>query len=155
MANTYTQMYVQIVFAVHGRANLINDSLRDELEKFICGIISGNKCKPLAIYCNPDHTHILIGIHPTMSVSKITEQIKSSSSTWINQRKIIVGKFNWQLGYGAFTYSRSQLDDVVKYILNQPTHHKRKTFREEYLSLLEKSQIDYDERYVFEWIENV
>ena len=153
MANTYTQMYVQIVFAVQGRSNLINESFRDELEKFICGIVSGNKCKPLAIYCNPDHTHIFIGLHPTMSVSKITELIKSGSSNWLNQRKFVVGKFNWQDGYGGFTYSKSQIDDVVKYILNQPEHHKRKSFKEEYLKLLENFEIEYDERYLFEWLD--
>ena len=119
MANTYTQMYVQIVFAVKSRENLIKEKFRDELEKYICGIIIKNKSKPLSIYCNPDHTHILIGLHPTISVSEITGDIKASSSKWINEKKLIVGKFNWQDGFGAFTYSKSQIDDVAKYILNQ------------------------------------
>lgn len=154
MANTYTQMYVQIVFTVQGRSNLISPKFRDELEKYICGIVSGNKCKPLAIYCNPDHTHILIGLHPTISASKIAEQIKSNSSKWINQRKLIVGKFNWQDGYGAFTYSKSQIDNVINYILNQPEHHKKQTFREEYLAFMEKFDIDFDPRYLFEWYDN-
>jgi len=153
MANTYTQMYVQIVFSVQGRTNIISERFRDELEKYICGIVSANKCKPLAIYCNPDHSHVFVGIHPTISVSKITEQIKSGSSNWINERKFIVGKFNWQDGYGAFTYSKSQVDNVVKYIQNQPEHHKKQTFREEYLLLLEKFEIDYDTKYLFEWYE--
>lgn len=150
MANTYTQIYVQIVFTVQGRANLISEKFRNELEKYICGIVSENKCKPLAIYCNPDHTHVFIRLHPTISVSKITEQIKSGSSGWINQRKLIAGKFNWQDGYGAFTYSKSQIDHVVNYILTQPEHHKKQTFREEYLSFLEKFDVDYDPRYLFE-----
>jgi REP element-mobilizing transposase RayT len=153
MANTYTQMYVQIVFSVQGRANIISERFRDELEKYICGIVSANKCKPIAIYCNPDHSHVFVGIHPTISVSKITEQIKSGSSNWINERKFIVGKFNWQDGYGAFTYSKSQVDNVVKYIQNQPEHHKKQTFREEYLLLLEKFEIVYDTKYLFEWYE--
>lgn len=153
MANTYTQMYVQIVFSVQGRANIISERFRNELEKYICGIVTANKCKPLAIYCNPDHSHVFIGIHPTISVSKITEQIKSGSSNWINERKFIVGKFNWQDGYGAFTYSKSQVEKVVKYIQNQPEHHKKQTFREEYLLLLEKFEIDYDTKYLFEWHE--
>ncbi len=146
-------MYVQIVFSVQGRANIISERFRDELEKYICGIVSANKCKPIAIYCNPDHSHVFVGIHPTISVSKITEQIKSGSSNWINERKFIVGKFNWQDGYGAFTYSKSQVDNVVKYIQNQPEHHKKQTFREEYLLLLEKFEIVYDTKYLFEWYE--
>jgi len=151
MANTYTQLHVQIVFAVQGRENLVKERFRDELEKVICGIISENQCKPLAIYCNPDHTHVLVGIHPTISVAKLAEVIKSSSSGWINRQRLIAGKFHWQGGYGAFTYSKSQLDDVVKYILRQPDHHKKQTFREEYLSVLNKLDIQYDDQYLFEW----
>ncbi len=152
MANTYTQIYVQIIFAVQGRENLIHENLRDELEKYICGIITNNKSKPLAIYSNPDHTHILIGLHPTISVATMAGDIKASSSKWINEKKVILGKFNWQDGYGAFTYSKSQINDVAKYILNQPEHHKRTTFREEYLSTLQKLEIDFNEVYLFDWI---
>lgn len=153
MANTYTQMYLQIIFAVQGRDNVIKEKFRDELEKYMCGIITNNKSKPLAIYCNPDHTHILIGLHPTISVSTLTGDVKAGSSKWINERRLVSGKFNWQDGYGAFTYSKSQIDDVTKYILNQPEHHKKKTFKEEYLSILKKLEIKYDETYLFEWIE--
>jgi len=153
MANTYTQMYLQIIFAVQGRENVIKEKFRDELEKYMCGIITNNKSKPLAIYCNPDHTHILIGLHPTISVSTLTGDVKAGSSKWINERRLVSGKFNWQDGYGAFTYSKSQIDDVTKYILNQPEHHKKKTFKEEYLSILKKLEIKYDETYLFEWIE--
>ena len=153
MANTYTQMYLQIVFAVQGRENLIKERLRDELEKIICGIVNNNKSKPLAVYCNPDHVHILVGLHPTISVSKIVEAIKSGSSGWINREKKVVGRFRWQDGYGAFTYSKSQIDTVAKYILNQPEHHKRKTFKEEYLDFLKKFEIQYDEQYLFEWLD--
>jgi REP element-mobilizing transposase RayT len=153
MADTYTQLYVQIVFAVKGRQNLIHDNLRDELEKYICGIISNNKSKPLAIYCNPDHTHLLLGLHPEISVSEITGDIKASSSKWMNENKKIKGKFNWQAGYGAFTYSKSQIGRVSNYILNQGKHHKKRSFKDEYLDLLNKFEIEYKDAYLFEWIE--
>ena len=153
MANTYTQLYIQFVFSVKGRENLIRKAFRDELEKVVCGIVNNHKCKTYAIYCNPDHTHIFVGMHPTISPSKLMEQIKSGSSKWLNDQKYIHGKFAWQDGYGAFTYSRSQIDNVVKYILNQPEHHKKQSFREEYLMFLEKFEVDYDPRYLFEWYE--
>ncbi|OFX30874.1 MAG: transposase [Bacteroidetes bacterium GWA2_32_17] len=151
MANTYSQMYVQIIFAVQGRQNIIKEKHRDELEKYICGIINNKKCKPLALFCNPDHTHILLGLHPTISVSDITRDIKASSSKFIKEKKWILGKFNWQDGFGAFTYSKSQIDNVAKYILNQAEHHKKRTFKDEYLSILKKLEIEYDEQYLFEW----
>ncbi len=114
MANTYSQMYLQIVFAVLGRPNVIREIHRIEIEKYICGIISNKKCKPLALFCNPDHTHILIGLHPTISVSDITRDIKASSSKFINDKKWMLGKFAWQDGFGSFTYSKSQIDNVAK-----------------------------------------
>lgn len=150
MANTYTQLYVHLVFAVKGRLNLIAENHREELEKYICGIISNKKSKPLAIYCNPDHTHILIGLHPSVSISDVARDIKANSSRFINEKKWIKGKFNWQEGFGAFTYSKSQIDNVVRYILNQPNHHKKTTFREEYIEFLTKFGIEYDEKYLFE-----
>lgn len=153
MPNTYTQLYVHIVFAVKGRQNLISENHREELEKYICGIIRNKNSKPLAIYCNHDHPHILIGLHPAISVSDITRDIKANSSKFINEKKWVVGKFQWQDGFGAFTYSKSQIDNVIKYILNQPKHHRRKTFREEYLDLLKKFEVKYDDKYLFEWIE--
>ena len=151
MANTYTQLYIQFVFAVKGRENLIKESFRDELEKVMCGIINKHKCKTYAIYVNPDHAHIFVGMHPTVSPSKLMEQVKSGSSKWINEKKLILGKFNWQDGFGAFTYSKSHIDRVVNYVLNQPEHHKKQSFKDEYLLLLEKFEIDYDSKYVFEW----
>ena len=153
MANTYTQILVQIVFAVKGRQNLIVPKMREPVEKYICGIISNKLSKPLAIYCNPDHCHVLIGLHPSISVSEMTRDIKASSSKWINENQWLKGKFSWQESYGAFTYSRSQLDNVVQYILNQPEHHRRKSFREEYLAFLQKFGIEYDEKYLFKFIE--
>jgi len=151
MANTYTQLYVQIIFSVQGNENLIKESFRDELEKVICGIVTNHKSKAYAIYCNPDHTHILVGIHPSLSVSKLTEQIKSGSSKWLNKKNFIAGKFSWQNGYGAFTYSRSLVDRIVKYIMGQPEHHKRQSFKEEYLSILKNFDVEYDDKYLFEW----
>jgi putative transposase len=155
MPNTYTQLYVQIVFAVHGRENLIHEKLRIELEKIICNIVTENQSKPLAVYCNPDHAHILIGLNPAISVSKMAAVIKSGSSGWINREMKIVGKFSWQRGYGAFSYSRSQLGDVVNYILNQHEHHKRRTFRDEYLDSLNKFDVLYDERYLFDFFDDL
>jgi len=151
MANTYTQLYVQFVFSVKGWENLIKENFRDELEKVICGIITNHKCKTYAIYCNPDHTHIFAGMHPAISPSELMEHVKSGSSKWLNQKKYIPGKFNWQDGFGGFTYSRSHIDRVVKYILNQPNHHKKQSFKEEYLSLLDKFEVNYDPKYLFEW----
>ncbi len=151
MANTYTQLYIQFVFSVKGRENLIKESFRDELEKILCGIVSKHKCKPYAVYCNPDHTHLFVGIDPTISCSKLMEQVKSGSSKWLNEKKYILGNFSWQDGYGAFSYSKSHIDNVVKYILNQEEHHKNKSFKEEYHELLEKFEINFDEKYLFEW----
>ncbi len=104
----------------------------------------------MAIYCNPDHIHILIGLHPTIAISDMVRDIKASSSKWINENKWVKGRFRWQEGFGAFTYSKSQIDTVAKYILNQPEHHRKKSFKEEYLDLLHKADIHYDEKYLFE-----
>ena len=142
MANTYTQLNIHFVFTVSGRQNLINDSFRIELEKVICGIVRNHKCKTLAVYCNPDHTHLLVGMHPDIAPSKLMEQVKSGTSKWINERNLIHRKFTWQKGFGAFTYSKSHLDNVIKYNLNQPNHHKNKKFRDEYLESLKEADIE-------------
>lgn len=151
MANTYTQLYIQFVFSVRGRENMIKEQFRDELEKIMSGIITNHQCKMYAIYCNPDHTHIFVGMHPNISPSKLMEQVKSGSSKWLNQKGYVPNRFSWQNGYGAFTYSRSHIDRVVKYVLNQPEHHKKQSFRKEYLRLLQKFEIQYDPKYLFEW----
>ncbi|MEO8239516.1 MAG: IS200/IS605 family transposase [Flavobacterium sp.] len=153
MANTYSQIYVQIVFAVKGRENLIKKENREELHKFITGIISNRGQKLLAIFAMPDHVHILIGMKPNLSISDLVRDIKAGSSKFINDNKWINIKFNWQEGYGAFSYSKSHLDNVIKYILNQEENHKKQTFKEEYLSFLEKFEIEYDEKYLFDWVE--
>ncbi len=155
LANTYTQLYVQFVFPVRGREFLVKEFFREELEKIMCGIVSNHNCKTYSIYCNPDHTHIFAGMHPTIAPSKLMEQVKSGSSKWLNDKKYIPGKFSWQDGYGAFSYSRSQIDAVVKYILNQPEHHKKQSFREEYLLLLKKFNIDFDEKYLFDFYDDI
>jgi REP element-mobilizing transposase RayT len=153
MANTYSQLYIQIVFAVKGRQNLISEKNRATLEKYICGIVSNKQSKPIAIYCNPDHLHLFIGLHPSIAISDLVRDIKANSTKWINDQKWIAGKFSWQVGFGAFSYSKSQIDSVVNYILNQAEHHKKKTFKEEYKDFLEKFNIEYKEKYLFDYYE--
>ena len=153
MANTYSQIYIHIVFAVLGRQNLIPTQIREELHKYITGIVQKRDQKMLAIFCMPDHSHILIGMKPSICISDLVRDIKAGSSKHIYDNHLIKGRFNWQNGFGSFSYSRSQIDNVIKYILNQERHHKKKTFREEYIELLEKFEIEYDEKYLFKWIE--
>lgn len=152
MANTYTQLLIHYVFAVQNRDVCINENLRDSVEKYITGIISKNQHKLLAIYCMPNHCHILIGLNPSQSISDLARVIKSNSSKWINEQSSFRAKFNWQEGYGAFSHSRSQLDTVVNYILNQQEHHRKKTFQEEYIDFLQKYNVEYDNRFLFDWI---
>lgn len=153
MANTYTQIYIQIIFAVKGRQNLIPKEHRDELHRFITGIVSNRGQKLFSIFAMPDHIHLLVSISPNNLISDLVRDIKAGSSKFINEKNWIMGRFNWQEGYGAFSYSKSSVDSVVKYIVNQEEHHKKKTFKEEYLDFLRKFDIEYDEKYVFEWIE--
>ncbi len=153
MPNTYSQIYIQIVFAVKGRENLISKIHREELHKYITGIVQNRGQKMLSIFCMPDHVHLLVGLNPSISISDLVRDIKAGSSNFINQQHWVKGKFNWQEGFGAFSYSKSQIDTVIKYILSQEEHHKKTTFREEYFDFLEKIEIDYDEKYLFEWIE--
>jgi putative transposase len=153
MANTYTQIYIQYVFKVKGRECLIQEDFRERLQSYICGIVENKNQKPLAVYCMPDHVHLLVGIKPTMCISDLIRDVKNNASKFINDEQFIPHKFNWQEGYGAFSYAKSQQDAVVKYILNQPLHHQKMTFRQEYLNFLKKFDVPYDERYLFEWIE--
>ena len=153
MPNTYSQIYIQIVFAVKGRENLISKIHREELHKYITGIVQNRGQKMLSIFCMSDHVHLLVGIKPSITISDLVRDIKAGSSNFINQQYYVNGKFNWQEGFGAFSYSKSQIDIVIKYILSQEEHHKKTTFREEYFDFLEKFEIDYDEKYLFEWIE--
>jgi len=148
MANTYTQLYIQFVFAVQDRASLIDSSWKDELYKYMTGIVQNNKHKLIAINGMPNHIHIFVGYKPHQLIPDLLQDIKGDSSGWINKKGFINGKFKWQEGYGAFSYSHSHIDRVVQYIINQEKHHKKNTFREEYISLLNKFSIDYDERYI-------
>jgi len=149
MANTYTQIYVHVVFAVEGRQNLIRPEHNDELQKYITGIVSGQKQKLIAINNMPDHVHILIGLKPDIALSDLMRDIKAGSSKFINEKRWVVGRFEWQEGFGAFSYARSQLDAVIRYIQNQQKHHAQKSFQEEYMELLEKFAVNYDRRYIF------
>ena len=153
MPNTYSQIYIQIVFTVKGRQNLIPKKHREELHKFITGIVSKRGQKLLAIFAMPDHIHLLVGLNPNMAISDLVRDIKAGSSKFISENNWVKNKFSWQEGYGAFSYSKSQIDNVVKYILNQEKHHKKRTFKEEYLDFLKKFEIDYNEKYLFEWID--
>lgn len=153
MPNTYSQIYIQIVFVVKHRQNLISKEHREELHKFITGIVTNRGQKMLAVFAMPDHVHLLVGLQPNVSVSDLARDIKAGSSKFINDSNWINVKFNWQEGFGAFSYAKSQIDNVIKYILNQEEHHRKKTFKKEYLTYLQKLEIDYDERYLFEWIE--
>ena len=153
MANTYTQLYIQIVFAVKFRESLIREEIREEIQKYISGIVQNNGHKMLAIYCMPDHVHIFIGLNPRQSISDCVRDIKANSSKWINERRLTGSKFHWQEGYGSFSYSNNHLDRVVKYVLNQPEHHRQKSFREEYHEFLEKFEIEYREEFLFNWLE--
>jgi len=152
MSNTYSQIYVQLVFAVKNREALIKDSFREEVQKYMSGIIANRGCKLYAIYANPDHVHLLISLRPNLSVSNLVRDVKCNVSQYINERKFSSFHFQWQEGYGAFSYSASHLNAVVRYILNQPEHHKKQSFREEYIAFLQKFKVDYDERFLFEWI---
>ncbi len=149
MANTYSQIYLHVVFAIEGRQNLLCAEHNDELQKYITGIVSGQKQKLIAINNMPDHVHLLVGLQPDLALSDLVRDIKAGSSGFIKRKRWVAGRFSWQEGFGAFSYSRSQLDTVIRYIQNQQKHHARKTFRQEYVELLEKFSIDYDPRYIF------
>lgn len=150
MANTYTQLYVHVVFAVKGRANLISTQWKERLYQYITGIITNNNQKLMVINGMPDHLHLLIGLKPNCMLSELVRDIKANSSRWINEQKYIPGKFEWQTGFGAFTVGQSQIKAVVNYVLNQEEHHKTKSFREEYIEFLNAFQIEYKTEYLFE-----
>ncbi len=153
MANTYSQLNIHCVFAVKGRENLITSNFRDDLHRYMSGILKNDDSFPLAVNGWKDHVHVFFELPVTMSVSKQMEMLKSSSSKWINDNKLVQGKFSWQEGYGAFSYSHSQRDNVIKYIINQEQHHKTHTFKDEYLELLKKFNIEFDGKYLFDFIE--
>jgi REP element-mobilizing transposase RayT len=153
MANTFTQIYIQVVFAVQGRQNLIRPERKEELHKYITGIVTRRGQKLIAIHCMPDHTHVLIGLKPSIALSDLVGDIKTGSSSHINQNRWVPGRFCWQEGFGAFSYSHSRLTGVINYIRDQVKHHERKTFRQEFTAFLKKFDVPYDERYIFKPVE--
>lgn len=155
MANTYTQLTIHIVFAVKHRENVLRKQHRDELYRYITGIITNKNHKVLAINGVADHIHILIGLNPAVALSDIVRDIKNNSSKFINKQGWCNGKFQWQEGYGAFSYARSQRSTVIDYIMSQEEHHKKKSFKDEYLEILNKFEIEFDEKYIFDFIDDI
>jgi len=153
-AGTFSQIYIQVVFAVKGRNSLIKKEWEEELYKYITGIIQNKGQKMLAINGMPDHIHFLIGMKPSCCLSDLVREVKKSSNAFIKEKKFSKFKFEWQEGYGAFSYSHSALYNVIGYINNQKEHHKTKNFKEEYKDFLIKFQIEHKDEYLFEWIED-
>lgn len=153
MANTYSQIYIQTVFAVEGRLSLIRPEFKAELYKYITGIITNQAQKLISINGVSDHVHILIGLKPAMALADLVREVKADSTNFINRKKWVRGRFNWQEGYGAFSYGHSQLNTVVRCIQNQEKHHKSSSFKNEYLSLLRRFDIAFEDKYVFKFIE--
>lgn len=149
MANTFTQLHVQLIFAVQNRISLIHDAWKDELYKYFTGIIQSNNHKMLIGNGMPDHVHLFIGMRPTQSIAELMWELKQSSSKWINQRGFVRGKFQWQDGYGAFSYTKKEIPIVCNYIQYQQEHHRKVSFSEEYRKLLDEFEVEYDERYIF------
>lgn len=153
MANTFSQIYIQTVFAVSNRLSLIRDDFKVDVYKYITGIVKNKGQKLISINGMPDHVHILIGLRPAMALADLVQDIEVDSSNFINKKKWVHGKFSWQEGYGAFSYGHSQLDTIIRYIQNQEKHHSRRSFKDEYLTLLRKFDIAFDDKYVFKFIE--
>jgi REP element-mobilizing transposase RayT len=151
MVNTYSQINIHCVFAVKGRENIITNTFRNDLHKYMYGILKNDNVFPLAIGGWKDHVHMFFELKPDLKISDLMRMLKATSSKWINDNKLVLGKFQWQEGYGAFSYSRSQRDKVIDYILKQEEHHYSKTFREEYMDMLKKFAVEYKEEYVFEF----
>lgn len=154
MANTYSQIYIQVVFAVQNRKSLIGRDWEEQLYKYITGIVQKKGQKMLAINGTSNHLHILIGMKPSCCLSDLVREIKKSSNIFIKEKKFTAFKFDWQVGFGAFSYSHSQLSNVIRYIENQKEHHKKKTFKEEYFAFLNAFDIEFKEEYVFDWIDD-
>lgn len=149
MANTYTQIHIQAVFSVQNRKSIINNQWKHELYKYMTGIIQNYDHKVLAINGMPDHVHIFFGMRHTQSISDLMKFVKGDSSEWINKKNFIPNHFSWQEGYGAFSYRKSQVPQIINYIRNQEEHHRKKKFIEEYKELLKEFEVEYDEKYIF------
>lgn len=153
MANTYTQIHIQVVFAVQGWQSKIKNEWKEELFKYITGIVKNKGHKLLQINGMADHVHILIGLRPNHALSDLVKIVKQDSSKWINNRGFLSSKFSWQAGFGAFSYSKSEVKNVINYIQNQEVHHQTKSFIEEYTELLDDFEIEFDNRYIFKKVE--
>nr|WP_294950556.1 IS200/IS605 family transposase [uncultured Mucilaginibacter sp.] len=153
MPNSYTQLHIQFVFAVKYRGALIDDDWKERLHQYITGIFQQNEHKMSQINSMPDHIHIFIGMRPNQSISSLVQNVKTESTKWIKAQKFCKEPFAWQEGYGAFSYAKSQVDHVVRYIKNQEQHHKKKTFLEDYREFLTAFEIDWDEKYIFKELE--
>jgi putative transposase len=153
MANTYSQIYIQTVFAVDDRLSLIRAEFKEELYKYMTGIVRNSGQKLIAINGMSDHVHILIGLKPAMALADLIRDIKADSSDFINRKKWVRGRFCWQEGYGAFSYGHSQLDTIIRYIQNQEQHHRRRSSKDEYLAWLKKFEVPFEDKYIFEFIE--
>jgi REP element-mobilizing transposase RayT len=153
MPNTYTQLYIHIIYAVKYRDRVISKSWKESLNQYTTGIIQKNGHKLLAINGASNHLHVFIGVKPHQAISGLIQDVKAGSSKWINDNKFVLGHFSWQAGYAAFSYSHSQIDQVIKYINNQEQHHAKRTFREEYLELLNKFEVEYNDAYLFDFFE--
>jgi putative transposase len=151
MANTFTQLNVHCVFAVKGRENIITSDFRDDLHRYMSGILTNDGVFPLAVCGWKDHVHVFFELPAAMPVSKVMQMLKATSSKWVNDSRLVGGKFAWQEGYGAFSHSRSQRDQVIRYIMEQEKHHAQRTFREEYLDMLRQNDIKYEEAYLFDF----
>ena len=151
MSDTYTQLYIQLVFAVKGRNNFIQNDWEEELYKYITVVVQTDRHKMLAINGMPDHIHIFLGLNPAIAISDLVKDIKRASNNWIKEKEFVKIKFEWQSGYGAFSYGKSQIDQVCKYILNQKIHHAKFSFKEEYIGLLKLFEIDFKDEYLFEF----
>lgn len=152
MANSYTQIHIQFVFAVKYRQAFIGKEWKERLHQYMTGIFQANKHKMLQINSMPDHVHIFIGLRPDQSISSLIQSVKTESSKWIKEQKLS-SAFAWQEGYGAFSYSKSQVDDVIRYIQNQEIHHKKETFLDEYRKFLKSFEIEWEEQYIFKELE--
>jgi putative transposase len=153
MAGTYSQIYIQIVFAVQGRQNLLQKPWRDEVFKYMCGIIRNKGHKPIIVNGVSDHVHAFIGLRPVMALADLVRDVKNNSTNFINDSKWVKSRFCWQEGYGAFSYSQSQIPYVYNYILNQESHHSQQTFQAEYLDFLKKFEVEHNVKYLFEWMD--
>ena len=153
MANTYSQIYIQVVFGVAARQSLIPKRSKEELHKFVTGVIRERDQKLLAVHCMPDHTHMLVGLRPSIALSDLVRDVKNASTNFINRKGWVLGRFSWQEGFGAFSYGHSQLTGIINYIRDQEKHHAKRTFHEEYIRFLKKYEIEHDERFMFKPVE--